>query len=212
MTGISCIPGLRAWILVSILLHMALVLLPAQFFEVFYPKEKYTLDDGDVGVDISLISNYEVVDPALQDDRFTESDVLEVVEVQDDDAAEPVPTQDTRSETGEPSDETVRGGDKAGLGIAEPEPQFFPPVPRYIVPPDLDDLGIRSIRLDLRILVSASGEPVEVVLPDTLGNEEIRRRVIRSARRFRFEPARKGDRPVSSWVDLPLVLESTKSD
>jgi hypothetical protein len=212
MTGVSCIPGLRAWVVVSILLHAALLLMPGQFFEVFYPKEKYVLDDGDVGVDISLVSDYEVVDPVLQSERLAEADVLEVVEVEVAGAAEQLPDQDARSAAGEVSDEIVRGGDKIGLGIAEPEPQFFPPVPRYIVPPDLQDLGIRSIRLDIRILVSALGEPLEVVLPDSLGDEELRRRVIRSARRFRFEPARKGDRPVSAWVDLPLVLESTESD
>jgi hypothetical protein len=213
VTTARSLPGFRKWIIVSILLHVALVLAPSQFLEVFYPTEKYTVDEGSQGVDLDFTADYEVVEVNLQSEEATEVeiDVPLLVEIEQDQVSDRV-TRPPLHYGGEPSDESSGGGVETGLGLIPTEPQFFPPVPRYIVPPDLEDLGIESIRLDLRILVSTVGEPLEIVLPDTLTDEEVRRRVLSSASRFRFQPAMKGDRPVSSWIDLPLVLESTKSD
>jgi hypothetical protein len=212
MTRVRGFPGLRAWIIVSILLHVGLILLPAQFFDVFYPREAYVPDEHTFRPLADFIPDYRLVDLAPETETPTAPEEPVLIEIEEYHTPVETPAQASPQPAGEASDEAARGGTHLGLGIAEPEDQFFPPVPRYIVPPDLEDLGVTSIRLDLRIFVSTTGEPLEIVLPDTLANEAIRYRVVESARRFRFQPARRGDRPVASWIDLPLVLESAESD
>jgi hypothetical protein len=212
MTRVRGFPGLRAWIIVSILLHVGLILLPAQFFDVFFPREAYRPDRRVSPYPRPFIPDYQVVDLVPETEAPTTPELPVLVDLEEYDEPVETPAQASPQPAGEASDEAARGGTHLGLGIAEPEDQFFPPVPRYIVPPDLEDLGVTSIRLDLRIFVSTTGEPLEIVLPDTLANEAIRYRVVESARRFRFQPARRGDRPVASWIDLPLVLESAASD
>jgi hypothetical protein len=86
--------------------------------------------------------------------------------------------------------------------------RFFPPVPRLIVPPDLADLNVSTLKIDIRILVGTDGHPLEIDLPDTLSDRETIRRLMESAARFRFEPARRGNQTVPAWIDLPLELEA----
>jgi protein TonB len=86
--------------------------------------------------------------------------------------------------------------------------RFFPPVPRLIVPPDLADLHVSALKIDIRILVGTDGHPLEIDLPDTLLDRETRRRLMESVASFRFEPARRGNQTVPAWINLPLELEA----
>lgn len=78
-----------------------------------------------------------------------------------------------------------------------------------IVPPQTDNLEISTLSIDIRILVGVDGRPVKIEIPDNLTDPEIRKRLLESAARFRFEPARKGDLPIASWISLPLELEAS---
>ncbi|MFH1314410.1 MAG: hypothetical protein ABIJ00_14435 [Candidatus Eisenbacteria bacterium] len=200
-------PSLRRWVIISILLHAGLVLLPAQFLHIFFPREMPAMREGRTRDPWSGLSDMVMQVIPIEVERTPETvdrAVLEIVE------EVPAPTA-----TREPA---TPGGSPEGAGIARAdipagnvEPQFFPPVPRFIVPPTLEDLGISTIEVNVRILVSAKGLPRRVIIEDTLENPEVRERVLESAWRFRFEAAKLGYTPVESWIDLPLVLEATGS-
>jgi hypothetical protein len=202
---------LRIWILISILLHVGLVLLPGSVLDFFYPRETYTIRRPWPGVDFEFVPSYESPDRRAWERQIPEGMHLllraEVEEEEESTEPEVQPPTTPADETGTGEADFARGEPGAELPVA----QFFPPVPRYIVPPTLQDLGVESIELTVRILVDTRGLPDQILLPDTLLNEEIRRRVLAAARKFRFQPARRGDTPVESWVDLPLILESAAS-
>lgn len=201
----------RMWLILSILIHAGLVLVPARLLDVFYPREKYSLDEGHGDADFEFVANYEVPHSAEWLDRLPEGlNLLLPAEIEE---PEPIESQETQVSVTAPAETHGQSGEAgaSARGDASVEPQFFPAVPRYIVPPTLADLDVASIEVRLRILVGTTGLPEQVVIPDTLFDEAIRRRIISAARRFRFEPAKRGDTPIASWVDLPLVLESAPS-
>jgi hypothetical protein len=203
---------LRTWIVVSILIHVGLVLVPGRVLEFFYPREVYTMRRPWPGVDFEFVPSFEIPDPHAWQRQLPEGmHLLLPAEVDE----EEVPsTEPEVRPPAMPSAETGTQGVEASPGEPGGTPlaaQFFPAVPRYIVPPTLQDLGVESIDINVRILVNVRGQPDRILLPDTLSNEEIRQRVLAAARKFRFQPARRGDTPVESWVDLPLVVESAAS-
>jgi protein TonB len=209
MTALRRRSTLHIWIIVSVLVHIALILIPIHFLDIFFPRKGPTPigTTRDLTPDFAIMA-MKVITPRDQPSQLPASVTFRVPEEEEatEDQVPDIPQaisagQDATSQTG-----------ATGSPAGDFEPPYFPPVPRYIVPPTLDGLNIGTITLDLRILVGATGRPVEVVLPDTLTNEEVRRRLMESVRRFRFEPARRGDRPISTWIDLPLVLESATAD
>jgi outer membrane biosynthesis protein TonB len=203
MTRVRRKSDLRLWLMVSLLLHSLMLALPARLFQVVFPEESV-----EVGYGSSDLT------PDFQEIAFG---VVEIpVEV-------PLPTppaEETEPADKAPVPEHARrmGGDHdsrrsgaQGEGESHADTRFFPPIPRLIVPPNIENLEVSILKVNIRILVGADGRPKEIELPDTLSHGEIRRRVLESAARFRFEPARMGDLPVAAWIDLPLEFEATGS-
>lgn len=69
-------------------------------------------------------------------------------------------------------------------------------------------LAARRLGLQGRVLLSAhvhaSGVCAEVKLKESSGHALLDEAALGSVRRWRFIPARRGDRPVDSWVDVPV--------
>lgn len=61
----------------------------------------------------------------------------------------------------------------------------------------------------LRFEVLATGEVGRVLVDESAGSVELDRSAIEAVERWRFEPARRGDTPVTVWVTLPVRFELT---
>lgn len=192
---------LRIWLMVSLLLHSLMLTLPGRVFRVVFPEE--SVKAGYVSTDLTP--------------DFREI-ALGIVEIPAEvppialptDEAEPADLPPAPEEAGNPAgDQASRGTGGRGDRESHADTRFFPPIPRLIVPPDIGNLEVSILRVNIRILVGADGLPKEIELPDTLSHGEIRRRVLESAAHFRFEPARRGDLPVAAWINVPLEFEAT---
>jgi protein TonB len=64
-------------------------------------------------------------------------------------------------------------------------------------------LGIQGTTL-LRIHVLVDGRVGDVVVQQTAGHPDLDQAAAEAVRRWRFEPARRGDDPVAMWVMLPV--------
>ena len=73
--------------------------------------------------------------------------------------------------------------------------------PRY--PTNARRLGIQGTTL-LRVFVSTDGRVTEVGVQQTAGHTDLDEAAADAVRRWRFEPARRGDEPVGMWVLLPV--------
>jgi hypothetical protein len=195
--------GLYRWLLVSLLFHSCLLALPSRFLERIFPTQTpsvetvptdLTPDFEEMAISVVTMSG----EPAAATlEAWEPEDVAEVRPVEAFHAAQP----------GYGPPEPAGYGDSD----SQADTRFFPPIPRLIVPPDLDDLGVSSLSVNIRILVGTDGRPVEIELPESIADPEIRGRLMASAGRFRFEPARKGGLPVQSWISLPLQLEASSA-
>lgn len=58
----------------------------------------------------------------------------------------------------------------------------------------------------LSVQVSASGTSGEVLLKHSSGHVVLDNAALQTVRRWRFIPARRGDTPVESWVDVPITF------
>jgi protein TonB len=61
-------------------------------------------------------------------------------------------------------------------------------------------------RVVLSVQVSASGASDEVLLKHSSGHAILDNAALQTVRRWRFIPARRGDAPVESWVDVPITF------
>ena len=194
---------LYRWIFVSLLLHSCLLALPSGFLERAFPPRTEPLETEPA----DLTPDFEEI--AISIIAMSGEPAAATLEAWEPEEAAPAPSEDifhaARPGTGPPKP----GG--YGDSDSRADTRFFPPIPRLIVPPDLDDLKVSELSISIRILVGTDGRPVEIELPESLVDPEIRSRLTASARRFRFEPARKGDLPVQSWVSLPLQLQSSSA-
>jgi hypothetical protein len=200
---------LYKWVAISVAIHVILLLLPAHIFQALFPPRHGGTGGGlrDLTPDFAEVAIAILRVPAGPVLEMPEAEVeLEAISEIDETPQGRPASNPAGGVPGEGSGAGDGVGDREGPSTAEPI--FFPARPRLIVPPAMEDLDIESLRVDLRILVNSSGIPEEVIIPDSLAGSEIGRRLQESALRFRFEPARKGDLPVTSWVDLPLLLES----
>jgi protein TonB len=195
-------------LLASVLIHAAFILLPARVFEPLLsyratpgasPPKDLTPDFAEIAM--TVIGTDQVTMPVPTETR-----------------APPSPAADRGSDLGPisqpaaPSTDETGGAPETETGpgpAPDTEAALFPPLPRLIVPPRLENLDAGTMTINLRILVGRSGEPEMVVVNDTLDNQEIRAAILESARRFRFEPARRGNEPVSAWIDIPIILEAS---
>jgi protein TonB len=112
---------------------------------------------------------------------------------------------------GSSTDGTPGSGGDEGIVVVE-QPKFYPAVPRLIVPPSVDDLDLADLTITLRMLVNRYGRPLEVVIVNAPEDQKVYDRVMEAALGFRFNPARRGDEPVESWIELPLNLQTTRRD
>ena len=209
--------NLYRWIAISLAAHIILLLLPAEIFRTIFPRRAagpggtlrdLTPDFAEVAIAIlrpPAGSVVEVTGEVLEEEEVVEEAEEISPEVPPDATFPEGPGEGTGPGDGSGTEEGPEGSAAEAAG----EAVFFPARPRLIVPPTLEDLEIESLRVDLKILVGADGVPEQVVIPDSLAGSEIGLRLEESAMRFRFEPAKKGDLPISSWVDLPLLLESS---
>jgi hypothetical protein len=203
---------LYRWIAISLAAHIVLLLLPADFYRTIFPRRTVGSGGGmrDLTPDFAEVAIAILLPPAEPVAELAEEVPEEAEETEEEPVATPsvAPSVESSGEGGG-TGEGIDGSGGEAAGEPTGEAVFFPARPRLIVPPALEDLEIKSLRVDLKILVGADGVPEQVVIPDSLAGSEIGLRLEESARRFRFEPAKKGDLPISSWVDLPLLLESS---
>jgi protein TonB len=61
-------------------------------------------------------------------------------------------------------------------------------------------------RVVLSVQVSASGTSNEVLLRRSSGHAVLDNAALQTVRHWRFVPARRGDTPVESWVDVPIIF------
>jgi hypothetical protein len=203
MMTLSHRPCLYRWLVISILLHSCLLALPGGFLDKMFPPRTESADTRAM----DLTPDFE--DLAISVITMPGQPASTPVEAWEADEE----AQSAAEESFQPSVPGIGPPEPGGLGDSDShaDTRFFPPIPRLIVPPDLYDLDISTLSIDIRILVGTDGRPVEIELPETLVDPEVRRRLHASAGRFRFEPARKGDLPVQSWISLPLQLEASSS-
>jgi protein TonB len=219
----------------AVLLHFSILLLPSHVVETFFP----TSAPEDAGPPADLTPDFEqyaihvvYIDDEPPQVEVTRNPAVEMAPLEVEpqyverltQALAPEPAQDREVSTephgqaapppsGEGPDvgaEPGAGGDQ-GLVAAE-QPRFYPPVPRLIVPPSVENLDIKDLTITLRILVDREGRPVQVVIVNPPDDVKVYERVMEAAEEFRFTPARRGDEPVESWIELPLNLETTRRD
>lgn len=191
--------SLWKYIVPAVLLHLAILLLPGHVYEVFFPSTS----PEDSGPPSDLMPDFEqyAIHVVYIDDEEPQ------VEIVTNPAVEVAPPAGEGVTTGE---EPGSGGDEGLLVV--PEPRFYPPVPRLIVPPSVQNLDLADLTVTLRILVDREGRPMEVVIVNAPENRVVYDRVMEAAREFRFRPARRGTEPVEAWIELPLNLETTRRD
>ena len=61
-------------------------------------------------------------------------------------------------------------------------------------------------RVVLSVQVSAGGAGGEVLLKHSSGHAVLDNAALQTVRHWRFIPARRGDAPVESWVDVPIIF------
>ena len=81
------------------------------------------------------------------------------------------------------------------------------PAPEY--PEVAFDRGWEG-RVVLRILVSATGSPVEIKVKQSSGKKVLDDAAMRTVKRWKFAPATRGSTPIEGWVDVPLDFKLPK--
>lgn len=104
-------------------------------------------------------------------------------------AAAPGPTPAAAASTG--------SADRMPLALADNPPPAYPELARR--------KGFEGVVV-LRVSVSDSGEAMAVVLASSSGHDLLDERAIETVRRWRFEPARSGGRPVPGLVLVPIAF------
>lgn len=78
--------------------------------------------------------------------------------------------------------------------------------PRPAYPPLARRMGEEG-RTVLRVLVSAEGAAENVELRQSAGSPRLDEAAIEAVKRWRFVPARQGERTIAAWVLVPLVFK-----
>ncbi len=203
------------YLIIAVLLHLAVVLIPGRIYEVFFP----TSAPRDAGPPRDLMPEFEefAIHVVYIGDEEPKVEIRATppAEVA---APEAAPDHaDRRAETGPPrrgrtpQEPEPPAGEGAGEGTPPAaEPRFYPPVPRLIVPPSVENLDLEDVTVTLGILVDKEGRPLEVVITNPPRDRAVYDRIMEAAKRFRFRPARRGAEPVEAWIELPLSLETTR--
>jgi len=103
-------------------------------------------------------------------------------------------------------------GAGTGRGIRNGEGQYRQahtsdaPKPRY---PESARRDGKEGRVLLRVLVNEEGRSASVEVNRSSGIEALDQAAVEAIKRWRFSPARLGDRPVESWVRIPIEFRLT---
>ena len=110
-----------------------------------------------------------------------------------------------------PGEEGQHGGSPGRAAASgEGEVTFARPLggyqtrPRY--PESARRAGIQGVTR-LRFEVLATGRVGRVLVEESAGFEDLDRAAVEAVKTWRFQPARRGDRPVPVWVTLPVRFE-----
>lgn len=101
-------------------------------------------------------------------------------------------------------------------GNGEEQPPDTPPrqistVSPFHYPEELWDAEVEG-ETTLRIRVNEEGAVDSAVVEQTSGYPAFDSAAVEGAHRLRFEPARRGDEPVSGWVLLPVQFELSTAE
>jgi protein TonB len=88
-------------------------------------------------------------------------------------------------------------------GITHPRAQGGQVPPGY--PATARRLGIQGTTM-LRVHVLVDGRVADVVVQETAGHPDLDQAAAEAVRRWRFDPARRGNEPVDAWVYQPVVF------
>ncbi|MBI2364220.1 MAG: energy transducer TonB [Deltaproteobacteria bacterium] len=103
-------------------------------------------------------------------------------------------------------------GTGTGRGIRNGDDQYRQahtsdaPKPRY---PESARRDGKEGRVLLRVLVNEEGRSASVEVNRSSGIEALDQAAVEAIKRWRFSPARLGDRPVESWVRIPIDFRLT---
>jgi protein TonB len=94
------------------------------------------------------------------------------------------------------------GSGLSGTGIALTQARYRDtPRPDY---PESARREAREGRVLLRVLVDDQGHSKQVEINSSSGNDALDRAAAEAIRHWRFHPARYGDKPVESWLRIPI--------
>jgi periplasmic protein TonB len=93
-------------------------------------------------------------------------------------------------------------------GPPEPitQPELMPDPSPFVYPTALWDQKMRGETL-LLMHVTAGGQVDSVTVSNSSGRAEFDSAAVTGARKLRFVPGRRGDRPVEMWTKLPVRFE-----
>ena len=105
--------------------------------------------------------------------------------------------------------ESGHGRGTGGAGVPLVSPGYgYAPKPQY---PDSARTAGKEGRVLLRVLVDARGKTKTVEVNLSSGSDALDRAAVDAIWRWRFSPARHGDRPVESWVRIPIDFRLTEA-
>ncbi|NTV09470.1 MAG: energy transducer TonB [Zoogloea sp.] len=78
--------------------------------------------------------------------------------------------------------------------------------PAPVYPPLSRRLGEQG-KVFLRVQVNPGGLPEEIELKTSSGSSRLDKAALETVRKWRFVPARQGDKPVTEWVLVPIVFK-----
>jgi protein TonB len=87
--------------------------------------------------------------------------------------------------------------------IEAPVPARYLHTPEPAYPASAREEGEEGIVI-LKVRISRSGFPEEIVLESSSGFRELDRAAIAGIRRWSFIPARRGDEPIEAWMQVPI--------
>jgi len=96
----------------------------------------------------------------------------------------------------------TRGSDTNGSISSFAQPQGgYQVLPRY--PESARRQGVQGIT-ELKIHILSDGSVAEVLVARSAGHQELDQAALEAVKRWRFEPARRGDEPVAVWALVPI--------
>ena len=128
-------------------------------------------------------------------------------------SAEPTPTELVGASSAQPANGSGGEGESGGQGISGAGnvqvSYAYSPKPEY---PDRARREGKEGRVLLRVLVDEGGRSKSVEVNRSSGSEALDRAAAEGIKRWRFSPARYGNKPVESWVKIPIDFRLTDAN